>query len=312
MSAVYFDSSLSDDDRRSKLYSGGIFVNSATPASLAMAKLARQMLEKAFAPHDPRTIHEHLSPEEVAACLGDLKPRFVHHPECKRLIKQLLKEHGADLEKTYFDVPRLRSAYPSHFLSSGIAYAFHPHRDTWYSAPLCQINWWFPIYPIEPNNSMAFYPQYFDHPVKNNSDIYNYYEWNSKHRATAAQHVRSDTREQPKPQEKLRGPAITYLPSPGGVILFSGAQLHETVPNTTNLARYSIDFRTVHLDDVVGHIGATNIDSRCTGTTMRDYLRASDLQHLPEDVVSSYDDGTEVNANVLYFGDRLVSHADKA
>src|SRR5262249_53989375 len=97
-----------------------------------------------------------------------------------------------------------------------------------------------------------------------------------------------------------------------GVILFSGAQLHETVPNTTNMARYSIDFRTVHLDDVMGHLGAANMDSRCTGTTMRDYLRASDLQHLPEDVVGSYDDGTEVNANVLYFGDRLVSQVDRA
>jgi hypothetical protein len=64
--------------------------------------------------------------------------------------------------------------------------------------------------------------------------------------------------------------------------LFSGAQLHETVPNNSGVARYSIDFRAVHLDDVTARRGAANIDSRCTGTTMRDYLRASDL---PEEVV---------------------------
>ena len=40
---------------------------------------------------------------------------------------------------------------------------------------------------------------------------------------------------------------------------------------------------------------------------MRDYLRASDLQHLPEEVIRTYDDGTEGNEKVLYFGDRLVS-----
>ena len=69
------------------------------------------------------------------------------------------------------------------------------------------------------------------------------------------------------------------------------------------MARYSIDFRTVHYDDVVAQRGAPNIDSRCTGTTMRDYLRASDLSHLPDDLVKLYDDGTEVGQGVLYFDD---------
>lgn len=90
------------------------------------------------------------------------------------------------------------------------------------------------------------------------------------------------------------------------MIIFSGAQLHETVPNTTNRARYSVDFRTVHLDDVAARRGARNIDSRCTGTSIRDCRRASDLSHLPEELVKLYDDGTEVQASILYFGDRLV------
>jgi hypothetical protein len=135
-----------------------------------------------------------------------------------------MREHGIDPERLYFDVPRMRSAYPLHFLSSGIAYAFYPHRDTWYSAPMSQLNWWLPIYPIEPDNSLGFYPRYFNERVKNNSEIYNYYEWNTKHRATAAQHVRSDTREQPKPQQKLESVTMRFLPPPGGLILFSTAR----------------------------------------------------------------------------------------
>jgi hypothetical protein len=311
MGAVFIDSEISDDERRARLFAGDIFILSPTEGTRGLTTLARGMLEEAFAPHDPRTVHEKLSAEDVAAILSKLKPAFIHHPNCKARIKQIIREHGVDPEKLYFDVPRLRSAYPSHFLSSGIAYAFHPHRDTWYSAPMCQLNWWMPIYPLEPDNAMGFYPRYFSEPVKNNSEIYNYYEWNSKHRATAAQHVKSDTREQPKPQQPLEPVTVRYLPPPGGVIVFAGAQLHETVPNTTGFARYSIDFRTVHIDDVAEGKGARNVDSRCTGTTMRDYLRASDLSHVPEEIIALYDDGSAQGKDVLFFGDRLTQEAGR-
>lgn len=306
MSAVYIDANLSDADRRARLYAGDIFIYSATPGTLALAALAQEMLEQTFAPLHPRDLHKHMTAEDVAAVLGELKPKFIHHPECKRLLPQIMAERGVDLDKLYFDVPRLRSAYPKDFLASGIAYAFHPHRDTWYSAPMCQINWWLPIWPIDPDNAMGFFPRYFEEPVANNSEIYNYYEWNAKNRASAASHVKQDTREQPKPQQELQNVSVRYLPPPGGMIVFAGAQLHETVPNTTDVARYSIDFRTVHIDDVVARRGARNVDSRCTGTTMRDYLRASDLTKIPDDIVRLYDDGTETSAAILYFGDRML------
>jgi hypothetical protein len=309
MTSVFIDPSMSDEERRTRLYEGDILILSATVATKALIAVAREMLEEAFSPHDPRTIHRHMTPEAVASILGTLKPKFIHHPECKKIIPQIMQEHGVDLGKLYFDVPRLRSAYPSHFLSSGIAYAFHPHRDTWYSAPMCQLNWWIPVYPLEPNNAMGFYPQYFGEAVENNSEIYNYYDWNTKNRATAAQHVKTDTREQPKPQQALNPVTVRYLPSPGSVIVFAGAQLHETVPNTTEVARYSIDFRTVHYDDVINRRGARNVDSRSTGTTMRDYLCAKDLSHIPENAVALYDDATAVGERVLYFGDRLVDGA---
>jgi hypothetical protein len=305
--SAFFDPMLPDDERRCRLYHGDIFVFSPTAASRELVDLAGAMLEQAFAPHDPRAIHRHLTPEETAAILAKLKPQFIHHPECKKIIPRIMAERGVDLEKLYFDVPRMRSAYPTSFLTSGIAYAFHPHRDTWYSAPFCQLNWWLPIYPLEPENAMGFYPRYFGEGIRNNSEIYNYYEWNTKNRATAAHHVRSDTREQPKAQQELENVTIRLLPPPGAIILFSGQQLHETVPNRTEIARFSVDFRTVHLDDVYARRGATNVDSRCSGTTMRDYLRASDLTHLPDDAVTMYDDGTGVESDLLYFGDRLLS-----
>ena len=116
----------------------------------------------------------------------------------------------------------------------------------------------------------------------------------------------SDTCEQPKPQQKLNWPTLPYLAVSGQWNRFLRCAVHENgSPNTADVARYSIDLRTVHMDDVAGRRRAPNLDLRCTGTTMRDYQRASDLQHLPEDVVQMYDDCSATADQVLYFGDRL-------
>ena len=197
---------------------------------------------------------------------------------------------GCDPEKTYFDVPRMRTATSENFLTSGIAYAFHPHRDTWYSAPMSQINWWLPIYELKSSNAMAFHPRYWDCAVRNGSREYNYDEWNRTGRVEAAKHVKSDTRKQPRPEEPIElDPQIRLLPPVGGIILFSGAQLHSTVPNDSGRTRFSIDFRTVHRDDVVAHRGAVNVDSECTGTNLGDFLSATNLSHLPGELIQQYD-----------------------
>ena len=130
-------------------------------------------------------------------------------------------------------MPRLRTATFGDYLSAGLAYAFHLHRDTWYSAPHCQLNWWLPVYDIEPDNCMAFHPRYWAQAVRNDSRKYNYYEWNATSRKIAAEQVKSDTREQPHALEPLDPePQIRLICKPGGMILFSGAQMHSTVPNT--------------------------------------------------------------------------------
>ena len=184
----------------------------------------------------------------------------------------------------------MRTSTAAKYLTAGIAYAFHPHRDTWYSAPQCQLNWWFPIYDIEPTNGMAFHPRYFGRGVKNSSHIYNYDRWNAESRQTAAQHIHSDPRPQPHAEEPLElSPDIRLVPPPGGLILFSGQQLHSTVENTSDRTRFSIDFRTVHLGDIRERRGSPNVDSQCTGTTLRDYLRGTDLSHIPDDLVAMYD-----------------------
>ncbi len=269
MTALYFDSPLDDDSRRRRLYAGDLFVYSPTPASLEFCAFARELVRAAFAGRDPEVAQHEMPVTKFAALLAELKPRFIHHPESKRLIRAMLLAHGCSSLDTYFDVPRLRTSTSDGYLTTGIAYAFHPHRDTWYSAPLCQLNWWMPVYDVAPNNVMAFHPQHWDQPVANSSAGYDYQRWNATSRFNAAEHVGKDTREQPKPLEPVAAdPDLRIVAPVGGVMIFSGAQLHSSIPNTSGRTRYSIDFRTVHGGDVASLAGAPNIDSRCTGTSM--------------------------------------------
>jgi hypothetical protein len=292
---IFIDSKISDDERRKQLYQGAIFFHAPCASAIKLCELARELVESAFAPLDPRRVQDAMPPERSAEILSVLKPKFIHHPKAKELIRGMLTELGCDLDKTYFDVPRLRTAFPGDYLKTGIAYAFHPHRDTWYSAPFCQINWWMPVYPISPENCMAIHPYYWDHPLRNGSSQYNYFKWNLESRHNAAQHVKADTRVQPKPEEPVElDPQFRLLCEPGAVYQFSSAHLHSTVPNTAGLTRYSIDFRTVHLDDVWTRTGAPNIDSACTGTSMGDFLKGTDFSHLPPEALALYHDGTEI------------------
>jgi hypothetical protein len=290
MNSILIDPAISDEQRRELLYSGQLLVCSPTPSSLALCAFAREMVSEVFHPHDPETAQDHFSVERYAAILADVKPKFIHHPRSKEFLQGILREMGCDMTKTYFDVPRMRTATSGDYLKSGIAYAFHPHRDTWYSAPMCQLNWWLPMYPIVAENAMAFHPRYWSQGVRNGSHEYNYDEWNRISRQTAAQHIKTDTRKQPHAEEPIElDPQIRVITPPGGILLFSGAQMHSTVPNTSGKTRFSIDFRTVHIDDVRAHRGAPNVDSKCTGTTMRDYLRGTDLAHIPEELYSLYE-----------------------
>jgi hypothetical protein len=290
MPTIYVDRACTDDERRRGLYSGDLYVLSPAPGAIGLCTLARRLSEEAFDPHDPRIAQESIAVEAYVGILNELKPRFIHHQEAKQLIGRLLADAGCDLNKTYFDVPRLRTMAHGDYLRAGLALQFHSHRDTWFSAPQQQLNWWLPVYEVVSENSMAFHPRYFDVPVRNSSMGYDYEEWNRTGRKQASQIVKAETREQPRPLEPLDTSSEIRVVTPvGGALIFSAAQVHATVPNSTEQTRFSIDFRTVNIDDLISGEGAPNVDARCTGTTMRDYLRASDLEPLPDEVVAKYD-----------------------
>jgi hypothetical protein len=289
MNSVYYDYPGTDNERRELLYGGQLFVYSPRPSTLEFCHFARTMIEQSFGNLNPEYAQDHLAVEQYAEVLGELKPAFIHHPQSKVYIQAILADFGCDLSQTYFDVPRMRSSTSGGYLTGGMAYAWHPHRDTWYSAPDCQINWWIPIYDITKDNAMAFHPCYWARGVTNDSAAYDYEEWNTQHRFNAVQYIKNDPRPLPRATVPIElDPQLRLLCPAGGVICFSAAQMHSSVLNTSGRTRFSIDFRTVHLADATEFRGAPNVDAACTGTTMNDYLRGTDLERIPQEIIARH------------------------
>jgi hypothetical protein len=313
MHTVYVDASSSHEDRLNRLYDGELLVYTPRPSTLALCDFAREMIEEAFAPHDYLEAQFHMPVEEWVARFGPVKPAFIHHPRTRGLVGDVLAEIGCDLDRTFMDVPRLRGVTSHGYLTAGVGYAHHPHRDTWYSAPMAQLNWWLPISPFDTTSALAFHPRYWSEGVRNGSGGFDYYEWNAVGRADASKHITSDTRKQPKAEEHVElEPEIRVVCEVGSIVLFSGAQMHSTVPNTSGRARFSIDFRTVDLDSLEAGAAAPNVDSAPRGTALRDFVRASDRAPMPAEIVQRYDVGYEdghAPDRVLVFDPNAVTSA---
>src|SRR5260370_14245036 len=167
MSTVFVNAKVSDEERRRQLYRGQLFAYSPTEHSLELCKLADTLAREAFAPYDPRTAQYALAVEKYVEILALLKPKFIHHPRSKELIREIFAELGCDVEKTYFDVPRLRTMTHGDYLTAGLPHAFHPHRRTPVSAPPPHPNRGVPLLDLPSAKTTAVHPHYRSPPRRN-------------------------------------------------------------------------------------------------------------------------------------------------
>jgi len=283
---VLVDPDLRDDALRQALYDGKLIVLTRLQAVADLVEYTRDQLTELFSPYEPQHAHEHIEPAEMAKLLGVWKPRWIHSDRSKRLVCDIITQAGLPAEFTHFDVPRPRTSFPVGHLTTGVAAAFPWHRDSWYSAPFQQLNWWLPIFPVREDNSMAFDLNGFGRAVPNTSATFDYYRNNSQ-RLTAAKQVTKDEQARPGAIDHKAAQELIVLPSPGSVLLFAGGQLHTSIPNTSGLARYSVDFRTVDARDLVTGRCAPVVDADCTGTSVRDFVSISDGSSFDEATVTA-------------------------
>jgi hypothetical protein len=308
---IFVDPQVTGDELRQRLYEGNLVILTRLPAVSDLVAHTREQLVELFKPHDPEHAHEYVEPAEMARLLGAWKPSFIHSDRSEKLVRDIITQAGLPAEHTHYDVPKPRTSFPVGHLTTGVAFAFPWHRDVWYSAPAQQLNWWLPIYEARPDNSMSFDLQCFDKAVPNSSDTFDYYEINAQRLTTAAQ-VGQERQSRPGAIDHTPQHELVVLPSPGSVLLFSGAQLHTSIPNTSGLARYSIDFRTVDARDLVAGRGAPLADVHSTGTAVRDFHRVSDGAAFDEATVVSIFGAPPPDAKLVFSSDDAQASAQSA
>jgi len=281
---IVIDPDMPGDQLREQLFAGNLVILTRLQALADFVEYTREELTELFKPYDPEFVHEHIEPAEMAKILGMWKPRFIHSERSKKLVRAVIEEAGFPPEQTHYDLPKPRTSFPVGHLNTGVAFAFPWHRDVWYSAPAQQINWWLPIFPVREDNAMSFDLASFDQAVSNTSDAFDYYQNNASRFGTAKQ-VTTERQARPGAVDHKPDQELVILPAPGEVLLFSGAQLHASIPNTSGRARFSVDFRTVHAPDLRAGRGAALVDAHCTGTAIRDFINVADERSFDEELV---------------------------
>jgi len=300
MPSILTDPDIPADDLRTRLYSGDLIILTRLRSLHELVSYVRDELTALFAPHDPEHAHEFIEPAEMAKILGEWKPRWIHAERSRELVRAVIAEAGFAPEYTHYDVPKPRTSFPAGHLTTGIAFAFPWHRDVWYSAPAQQVNWWLPVFPVRESNAMSFDLASFARAVPNTSGDFDYYR-NNAQRLNTAGAVGKEVQARPRAVDHEPAAGIVPLPAPGQVLLFSGAQLHKSIPNSSGLARYSVDFRTVDTRDVQAGHGAALADAQCTGTAIRDFLSIKDESPFDEELVRSIYGAPPADA-MLVFG----------
>lgn len=298
---IVVDPDVAADELRQQLYAGNLIILTHLQALHDFVEYTREELTELFKPNDPEHAHEHIAPPEMAGILGAWKPHFIHSERSKKLVRAIIQEAGFPAEHTHYDLPKPRASFPVGHLTTGVAFAFPWHRDVWYSAPAQQINWWLPVFPVRDNNAMRFDPQSFDQEVPNTSDTFDYYQ-NNASRLTTATQVTRERQARPGALNHKPDQEVVILPAPGEVLLFSGAQLHASIPNTSGRARFSVDFRTVDVRDLMASRGAPLVDVYCTGTAIRDFRNVADESSFDEQTVTELFGAPPVDAFLVFGG----------
>ncbi len=258
---------------------------SPTSAASAFCDFAFQLASEAFDPHDPRRPKIDLPVERFAEILADLKPHFIHHPvegpASGPAGRVRLRPRADVLRRAAFadvDARRLPhvgdrlcvSPAPRHVVLGA------PEPDQLVA----------PDRDVQPGNVMAFHLRYWTSRSATARTTYNYDEWTKTSRQRVPDSGRTRAASRTQRSRRARSAAARHLP-PGGVLVFSAAHMHSSVPNTTGRTRLSIDFRTVNLDDLEAVSGAPNVHSECPRTNLGDFLRVSDLAPVPSEVIEA-------------------------
>ncbi len=265
---------LSANERlRKAIYRGEIFL---LPKRQSSKRLVESILVHVVAELGPKykTAQFEMSEGEFLARVAKIKTKVLQDLRLLRMTARLLESLNFESRLTNIEGIRLRAVGSGFHASSKALDGYALHRDTWYANSASQINWWIPLDDLKEDETFYFLPEYFSCPVLNNSADFNYDNWIEEVGFGKSMLHRSDvpSSSYPAVTEQLETASkVGFACQAGDILLFSGAHLHGTCFNNSGRTRFSIDFRTVHVNDYRAGLGAVNVDNSSRGTAMQDY-----------------------------------------
>ena len=137
-----------------------------------------------------------------------------------------------------------------------------PHRDTWASRIMAQVNWWLPLYPLHETGTMLMWPDAFRSPVANDSAAWDFEEFK---RGGLGYPLLPAARGHPD------GPGAPVMIEPDDLLGFSAAHLHGGTRDASGRTRFGIDSRTVWEPDRRAGRCAPDVDGT-PGTEMWEWF----------------------------------------
>ncbi len=271
-------------DWRAEVFAGALLIVCQVQPLTPFRTYVERVLAETFAPAAPQDAQDRLAPDDFMARIEALRARFRRDQRARELLRPVLEHFSLPAATTFWDRLNVRvlpaGAEPQHEADLALG----AHRDTWASNVYAQVNWWLPVFPITVERAVAFYPRHWDTPMSNSSGEWDLDDLRRQRREGAATTV-------PLVPEPIRPPdpsdALAVVIQPGDLLLFSGAHLHATVPNTSGRPRFSVEVRTVALDDVRTGRGAPNIDGAAPLVPWQWFRRVDDGTSLA-DVVGAH------------------------
>lgn len=242
------------------LDAGQVLVLEGPPAAFAdLLRRATELIDDAFAHEGPAALAHCLPPAVFAERGRTLQQRFASDATVRDAFWQTASAMQMG-DGVFRDQLFLRVLPPQASGHGGFA-PLHPHRDTWGSRVMCQENWWAPVSPVSRLNTLGLYLQHWQQPVENESDTWSFEDYRAHRRAAgegrAVAYPSAPRAKRPPPAQEA-----TPLELPvGHLALFSGAQLHVSLPNHSGLTRFSVETRSVRLEHGQLAPGPRNVDT---------------------------------------------------
>lgn len=253
---------LVEAERNERIYAGGILVwPTLSPVAELTARLAEHLRRHFGA--EPEHAHTRLDETDLADALQTSQRHVDADSDCQTQVRRIFEATGMGTDANCADSLRVRAQVPHTNVGRGVA-PLAAHRDTWGTNIMAQTNWWAPIHPAPPERTIALFPPWFDRIVANDSAHWDFAEMRRRFKregASADYPLLPTATETPAWHD-----ALPVSLEPGGLLAFSGAHLHASVPNVTDRIRFSFEIRTVNAADALAGHGASNVDGQAPRT----------------------------------------------